>query len=101
MKLGELRAALRSFKGNPSVALNIAGANRVLPLQKTPLIAALGEIFANDPEGRNVYTGLTFDNESGILSGFGDRKLSLDVDVEADELDLDEDFDLDDEELDI
>lgn len=80
MKLADLRSAIRTTKGNPSVSVELAGTTMVLPLQKTPLLAALGEAF-ND--ARTAETGMTFDVDTGLLSAEGAAAASFDLEDDA------------------
>lgn len=68
MKLGELRGAIRKFKGNPILNLypieNSDMGMRV-SIQKTSLLAELERIYKG---GKAVETGLVFDTETGVLS---------------------------------
>jgi len=67
MKLSELRAAIRKTKGNPSIVVALVpGAPMTLMLQKTPLLDELGRVYGNE---RTADTGLTFDENTGILGG--------------------------------
>lgn len=65
MKLAKLRGAIRSSKGNPSVTVELTPGDPItLMLQKTPLLAELGRVYADADD-----TGLEFDPETGVLSG--------------------------------
>ena len=67
MKLAKLRGAIRSSKGNPSVTVELTPGDPItLMLQKTPLLAELGRVYADADD-----TSLTFDPETGVLRGSG------------------------------
>lgn len=66
MKLGELRGIIRKTKGNPSIKITMGNATSAmtLPLQKVPLLDALGEAFNN---AGTAETGIEFDERTGLL----------------------------------
>lgn len=66
MKLSKLRSAIRTTSGNPSIYVRCATGVLNLTLQKTPLLAALGDAFDND---QTTETGLDFDSSTGTLYG--------------------------------
>lgn len=91
MKLGELRAALRKTKGNPTVVVELVPGKRFdLIIQKTPFFEELDKHF---PGGKAVETGLSFDETSGIVRFEGDATAAV-VRTAVDE---DDDFFLDDD----
>lgn len=66
MKLSELRALIRKTSGNPTASVNLGnGVPMTITMQKTPLLAALGEAFDDQ---RTAETGLSFDPDTGTLS---------------------------------
>lgn len=68
MKLGELRGAIRKFKGNPIVNLYPIPSSNMgmkVALQKTPLLAELERVY---PGGKSVETGFVFNESTGVLS---------------------------------
>lgn len=66
MKLSELRALLRKTSGNPTAHIDLGnGVPMTITMQKTPLLAALGEVFKDE---RTAETGLTFDADTSVLS---------------------------------
>lgn len=71
MKLGQLRAAIRNFKGNPYVnvfPIPNSDGGMVLHLQKTPLLKELDRVY---PGGKAVETGLDFEEKTGLLRSPG------------------------------
>ncbi|RID91863.1 hypothetical protein D2N39_11540 [Gemmobacter lutimaris] len=91
MNLDKLRAAIRNHKGHVSVYVTLApGKSYWLPLQKTPLLDALVEAFADDPRGKTVPTGIHFDPNSARLSLNAAPAVDQDqAEAEAADLDLD------------
>lgn len=88
MKLGELKAKIRTSKGNPSVKAEIGGATLYVVAQKTPLMASLDEAFG---ASRAVETGLMI-SDNGMLIAEGDEQVALTEATEIDDLDsLDDD----------
>ena len=68
MKLGELRKAIREFKGNPTMTLLAppgATRNMKLVVQKTVLMEELGNVF---PAGKAAETEMEFNSETGVIS---------------------------------
>jgi len=98
MKLSDLRSIIRSTKGNPAVQVTLAGKRMTLPLQKTPLLAALGDAFDNQ---RTVETGMAFDEDTGLLYSEGGADEIADEADSSDQASLDVEFDLDDNDFDI
>lgn len=78
MKLSELRAAIRKTKGNPAIRtqLTAGGPFMTLPLQKTPLLEALGAAYNDE---RSAETGLTFNETNGLISSV-DEAVEIDDD---------------------
>lgn len=67
MKLGELRGAIRKYKGNPYVNLfPFPGSDKGFRIyaQKTPLLEELERVY---PGGKSTETGLEFVPETGLL----------------------------------
>lgn len=71
MKLGELRAAIRSTKGNPIAHVTFYEGGPTIPfaLQKASVLTELETAF---PGGKAVETGLTFDEKTGVLRAYAD-----------------------------
>lgn len=95
MKLRDLRGAIRK-PGNPSIIIELApGRPMTLPLQKTPLLEELGRAYGNDSTAE---TGITYDLDTGILSGSATLTLPLSgnprADYAAHEMDSLEDDDI-------
>lgn len=68
MKLGELRGAIRKFKGNPIINLfPVANSDlgMKVSIQKTSLLEELERVY---PGGKSVETGLAFNSATGVLS---------------------------------
>ena len=66
MRLSEIRALIRKTSGNPTARIDLGnGVPMTITMQKTPLLAALGEAFKNE---RTAETGLTFDADTSVLS---------------------------------
>lgn len=60
MKLGEIKAAIRSTKGSPAVSIQFTGGSSpvTIALMKGPLMEALDAAY---PGGKAVETGLVFE----------------------------------------
>ena len=80
MKLGELKAQIRNRKGNPSVAVELAGRTAQVTVQKASIMATLDEMFH---KARNAETGLYLHDDGRIVS-------------EPVNLDLEDTFEIDD-----
>lgn len=80
MKLRELRGAIRKSKGNPTITVELSlGVPMTLTLQKTPLLAALGEAYGEDAM---VETGLDFNEATNEITGpFSERTADYGEDV--------------------
>jgi len=67
MKLGELKSAIRTRKGNPSVFVSLVpGADKIaVTVQKASILEALDAAF---PGGRSAETGLWLNDEGQIIS---------------------------------
>lgn len=90
MKLSEIRSAIRKVKGNPSIVVELtAGVPLTLMLQKTPLLDELGRAFNSE---RTAETGLTFDEDTGVISS-----LDGDTFIASGEVELAETDEFDDE----
>lgn len=65
MKLGELKAHIRSMEGNPKVFMNYGGQARGLVIvQKKSLLETLDTMF---PTGKVTETGLTVDHDNRLI----------------------------------
>lgn len=84
MKLSDLRSAIRSHSGNPSVTVELVpGVPLTLVPQKTALLKSLGDAYGDQ---RTAETGLTFTNGYIISEGQHDVCSGESIDDGEDDL---------------
>ena len=85
MKLSNLRGAIRSQTGNPSILMELApGKKYWVPMQKNPLLDALGEAFGGDGSAE---TGMDYEvtgEKGGRLHILGNVRVTIGDDDDFD-----------------
>lgn len=97
MKLSDLRGTIRAMTGNPKAQITLGSTSLTVPVQKTALLAALGDAFDGV---RAAETGITLDLDTGLIRSESDHAVASEP---AADMDLDDaaDLDLDDDDFDL